>query len=409
MPKDHRYLTASEAAEALGITPATLYAYVSRGLIRSESAGDKRQRRYYAEDIEKLLAQREARKNPDTVAQDALKWGAPVLESALTLIADGHYYYRGRNALELATTASAETVAALIWTGDAGAAARLFGDDVTAIKYEMMLVHLTMDGAELTPLQTLQTLLPLAAADDPAAYDLRPATVALTGARILRLMVNMIAGDVPENISLAAMLQQGWSPDDPHAEALLNAALILTADHELNVSSFTARVVASAGSTPYNVVLAGLAAMQGVKHGGYTHRVEALLHEVQTPDAARATLQKRLQRGESLPGFGHRLYPDGDPRGELLLSLVRQAYPESPSLQLADAVVNAAAEVLREKPTIDFALVTLTRALNLPDGTALALFALGRTIGWIGHAIEQYEADTLIRPRARYIGDLPEA
>ncbi|MCU0513848.1 MAG: citrate synthase family protein [Anaerolineae bacterium] len=403
-----RYLTAQEAAAALDISPATLYAYVSRGLIRSETAGNRRQRRYYAEDIDKLLARKEARKNPEATAREALHWGTPVLESALTLIAGGQYYYRGHNALHLAQTASLEDVAALLWTGEPAQAAALFGQPIPANRYETMLLHLEMDGTLLSPVQTLQAFLPLAAADDPAAYDLRPATVARTGARILRLMTAIIAGETAEPLPLARALQRGWSPQQPEAAALLNTALILCADHELNVSSFTARVVASAGSTPYAVVSAGLSAMQGVKHGGYTGRVEALLREAGSPEAMRDSLAARLQRGEAIPGFGHKLYPEGDPRARLLLELLAQVYPEVPEVRLAQAAVAAAADLLREAPAIDLALVALTRALGLPDGTALALFALGRAVGWIGHAIEQYAADTLIRPRARYVGQQPD-
>jgi len=201
-------------------------------------------------------------------------------------------------------------------------------------------------------------------------------------------------------------LRRAWSlPDD--AAPLLNTALILCADHELNVSSFTARCVASAGGTPYGVVQAGLAALRGSRHGGHTERVEALLREVGAPSQARAALAARLQRGEPVPGFGHRLYPDGDPRGRLLLEMAREYGPHSPAVALSAAVAAAAGELLGKRPTVDFGLVTAAGALELPAGSALALFAIGRAIGWIGHALEQIEAGTIIRPRARYVGPLP--
>lgn len=404
---NQRYLTAKEAAEKLNITAATLYAYVSRGLLRSEATDDKRQRRYYAEDVEKLLSRREARRDPESVAKEALRWGAPVLESAITLIAEGKFYYRGHDVLELAQTARTEDVAALLWTGQIQDAQRLFEGRISVQPYEAMLRHLAADGARLSPLAMLQTILPVAATDDPGAYDLRPQAVPYTGARILRLMIALAAGDVPDTRSLAGMLQQGWVPDDPQAERLINATLILCADHELNVSAFAARTVASAGSTPYSAVMGGLAALQGYKHGGHTVRVEALLREAATPGAIRDVIARRLQRGEIVPGFGHKLYPQGDPRAALLLRLVQEAYPRSEAVVKADAAIKAAAEMLREDPTVDFALVTLCDALGLPEGTAIALFALGRTIGWIGHAIEQYSDGNLIRPRALYRGEQP--
>jgi len=402
-----RYLTAKEAAEKLNVTAATLYAYVSRGLLRSEATDDKRQRRYYAEDVEKLLTRREARRNPESVAKEALQWGAPVLESAITLIADGRFYYRGQDALELAQTTAAEDVAALLWTGDRQDAARLFEGSVTARPYELMLLHLEMDGAHLSPLAMLQTFLPVAATDDAGAYDLRPQAVAYTGARILRLMTSVVVGDVAEDVSLASMLQRGWAPDDEHAERLFNTALILCADHELNVSAFAARTVASAGSTPYGAVMGGLAALQGYKHGGHTVRVEAMMREAATPGAIRDVIAKRLQRGEFVPGFGHKLYPQGDPRAQLLLKLVQESYPDSEAVAKAMVAVKAAADLLREAPTVDFALVALCDALGLPEGSAITLFALGRTIGWIGHAIEQYSDGQMIRPRALYRGEQP--
>lgn len=390
-----RVVTAQEAAEELGVSLATLYAYVSRGLIRSEEGeGDKRARRYHAEDVARLKQRKAQRRNPAQAAEQALYWGEPVVESQLTLIANGRLFYRGQEAVRLAHTHSVEQVAALFWLGEANAG--LFAP-TTGLDGEVS------GGEGLTMIERFQLFLPVAAADDLAAYDLRPATVAQTGARILQRLVALAAGGGIQ-ASIPATLQAGWAPEDPRAEALLRAALILCADHELNISSFTARCVASAGSTPYAVVLAGLAALQGVKHGGVTRRVGAFLREMETPEEVRTAISQRLARGEELPGFGHPLYPEGDPRGRALLTLLAEVVPETPMLALAHTV---GAEMLRltgEHPTIDFGLVVLARALRLPPDAALTLFALGRTIGWIGHAIEQYEADRLIRPRARYTG-----
>lgn len=408
MSKD-RYMSASEAAAQLGVTLPTLYAYVSRGLIRSSGTSGQRNRRYYTEDIEKLVARKEGRRNPEQLAQDALHWGAPVLESALTLI-DGHdLYYRGLDFQALARTATIEQVAALLWTGSTASTASLFDlkIQVSARLYETMLMHIEMDGANLQPIQTLQTMLAIAASDDQGAYDLRLAGVIQTGARILRLMGSMLAGDVAEDIPIAAMLRQGLRPHDSHAEAMFNAILVICADHELNASSFTARVVASAGATPYAAVIAGLSALGGFKHGGYTERVETFLQSLYTPAEVREWMAGRLRRGEDIPGFGHKLYPMGDPRATLLLALLQEYYPDSPRLSVIQAAVAVAQEFISELPGIDFALVAAAQVMELPKGSALGLFALGRTVGWIGHAIEQYSEDRIIRPRARYTGELP--
>lgn len=407
-----RYLSAKEAANKLDVSVSTLYAYVSRGLIRSEqSAEGKRQRRYYAEDIDKLLARKEGRRNPESLAKDALHWGAPVLDSAITLINGDSLYYRGHDIATLAREHSAEEVAALIWTDDVSQANAVFNLDVrvSAQKYETMLLHMGMDGAELTPLQEFLTFLPSAAKDDPAAYDLRPNAVARTGARILRLMASVAAGDVPEDISLAEMLQHGWCPHDDKAARVLNTALIATADHELNASSFAARVVASAGATPYAAVMAGLSALQGVKHGGHTERVGALFDAIGSADNIQRELQARLRRGESIPGFGHKLYTEADPRATILFDALEADYGDTPAFAFVEALITHAHDLIGDFPTIDVLLVATSRVLTLPRGSALTLFALGRTIGWVGQAIEQYNTDRLIRPRARYTGNHPVA
>src|SRR6185369_1390274 len=195
--------------------------------------------------------------------------------------------------------------------------------------------------------------LPLAAARDPHAFDLRPMAVQRAGGRILRVLAAAAAGTRPTEEPVARLLQQRWAPRDAGAARLLDAALVLYADNGLNPSSFTARCVASAGSTPYAVVAAGLAALQGVKHGGACERAEGLLAEVRQPRGAQATVVARLRRGESMPGFGHPLYPDGDPRAAMLLRLIGEARPKSPEVALSLALVEAVREVMNEHPTID--------------------------------------------------------
>lgn len=401
-----RYLSAREAAGELGISVSTLYAYVSRGLIRSEATGGKkRTRRYRAEDVLKLKERAEQRRNPGKVTEGALYWGAPVMESGITLVSDGKLYYQGRDVLEIAGGSTIEEVAALIWTGDPDVAPRLFDGELPALSARYQSVRNSVAG--LAPFEAFQVLLPLAAVEDLAAYDLRPAAVARTGTRVLRLMANFAAGSESMTGSVAETLQRGWVPQDYDAAALFDSTLVLCADHELNVSTFAARCVASSEATPYSVVAAGLSALQGAKHGGQTEIVEAFLREVEASDDARGAIAGRLKRGESVPGFGHSLYPGGDPRGAELLRLAAAARPRSVDVALSTATAREVLDVIGEHPTLDFGLVTLARALGLPPGGAISLFALGRTVGWIGHAIEQYGSDSLIRPRARYVGEQP--
>lgn len=406
--KQKGYLTAKEAAQILDISLATLYAYVSRGRIHSELGPDGRTRYYHQKDIEALKTRKEQRQNPSKVAEDAMYLGAPVLESSISLITNDQLYYRGKNVANLALNYSLEEVAGLLWMKDLKAAFPPLRDSLFSLRWQQ--IAKLLKGISF--IEAFQTLIPLAALDDGAAYDLRPINVAHTGAQILWLMIAIATGvELPLNTSssVAEILQQHWAENNVAAKRLLNAAMVVSADHELNVSAFTARCVASAGANPYAVVTAALAAFQGYKHGGETERVEALFDEAQAPQDVQTCLVSRLRRGEKIPGFYHPLYINGDPRGKILLDLVTQAASESSAFLLAQALINTMAELTGETPTIDMGLVTLARVLNLPRGAGGALFAIGRSVGWIGHAIEQYQLDRLIRPRARYIGELEES
>ncbi len=397
MKKKTDWIDAREATRLLGVSRATLYAYVSRGFVRSEPVpGKARERRYAREDVERLLVRAEERRNPEKAVQHALRWGVPVLESAITLIADGKLYYRGHDVAELVKTRSLEEVASLIWTGQ-------FDADV----FDTPLHVIAGDGPshDLPFISRAQSILAIVAPRDPLAFDLRPRNVAQTGWRIVNLLTSVAAESSELAPTIEQTLAHAWIPKPTalqakHAEALIRAALIVSADHELNVSAFTARCVASACSNPYAVVIAALSALEGVKHGGGTARIAALVNELRRARDVRKMLAERLRRGETIDGFGHRLYPDGDPRAALLLSML----PASKELTFLRSFASAASHALGEAPNLDFALVSVERVLSLPRGSALALFAIGRTIGWIAHAIEQYATNTIIRPRARYVG-----
>lgn len=399
------FLTAKAAAAMLEISLPTLYAYVSRGLIRSEpGSGKSRARLYSRADVDALLDRKLLRQNPAKAAETALHFGTPVLASAVTLIEDGRFFYRGHDVIDLAQTRSFEAVASLLWLGSLQKEALFPPNIPPGLQHRMTEILPILHPLPL--FERFQVLLPLLAGYDLAAFDLEETAVSQTGARLLHLLAWAATGTQP-SANLADSLHQVWSPNHPQMRNLFNVALILCADHELNASAFAARVVASAQATPYGVVQAGLAALQGARHGGHTERVVLLLREAGLVAGVRPAVVARLRRGEIIPGFGHRLYPKGDPRGRLLLRMVAEAFAGETAVSIVQELIEVMAEATGQLPTIDLGLAALAIAADLPDGAPLALFALGRTAGWLGQAIEQYAEGQLIRPRARYVGKRP--
>jgi citrate synthase len=398
MAGDHLWISAAEASRLLRVSRATLYAYVSRGHLRSQAMpGPSRERRYSRDDVERLRRRTEERRDPGKAAAGALHWGIPILESSITLIDGTRLYYRGHDAVTLARSRSLAEVASLVWSGG----------------FDIIFPVVPLDGGVAVPREEAlsfvaraQSALANASERDPLAFDLRGSGVILTGWRIVTLLTRTATLSRVAAPTIDEILARAWNVRDRDTD-LLRSALILCADHELNVSSFTARCVASAGSSPYAAVIAGLAALQGTRHGGASARVESMLESMRRSRNLRNAVAERQRRGEPIEGFGHPLYGDGDPRAAALLDLLRDRYARSAELVFLMDFVDAAASAVRDKPNIDFALAALTRVMRLPNGSPLTLFAIGRTIGWIGHAIEQYATGQLIRPRAKYVGVVP--
>ena len=377
---DAQWMTAEEAARALDVRRQTLYAYVSRGLLTSAPGpGPSRARRYNRAAVEQLVATR-GRTSAERAAAGATDWGVPILDSELTLIADGRLFYRGRDAIELSRTASLEQVADILW----GAGA----DGFDAVRPSRPA------PAAGRPIERMQAFLAqasrarLASVSSPEPARLRAATELVTGL--------FAAAGATGTGTLAERLARGWRT--PHAD-VLSAALVMCADHELNVSAFTARCVASADARFDQVLLAALAAFSGRRHGGAGARVGHLLDDAERHDAVRAVARALDDQGE-VPGFGHPLYPNGDPRATELMRIA----PPPAGGDEASAVAAHCAKALGLAPNLDFGLATLARRLNLPAAAGATLFALVRSVGWIAHAIETWDDGALIRPRARYVG-----
>jgi citrate synthase len=396
------WLNSKEAARRLGVSTATLYAYVSRGLLRSEPQGRQRERRYRAEEVARLKRQRDIGRKAEAIANHALDFGTPVLESALTLIEENRLYYRGRDATELARTATLEDVAQLLWQCDDQPFA---ADNVPPMTTALRRAWLA--AAALSPVDRCLVLLPAAAAmDHPSWVEDRPAMLE-AGVRVLRLLTAAVTGQPMSSLPVHEQLARAWRVP-PEQASLLRAALVLSADHEFNASAFAARVVASTGANLYGAVTAGLAAINGPRHGGLTRRVASLFDDLRQVDDLGSELGRRVRDRIFIPGFGHPLYPDGDIRAATLFALLRETVPHSVELGFAERLATAAERLIDRKPNVDFATVVVERALGLPKQSALALFLLGRTVGWIAHALEQAAHGALIRPRARYTGPRPQ-
>lgn len=389
-------LTAAEAAQRLGVSRATLYAYVSRGLLKAHPAGDGRSSLYDTEAVEQLAAERRRGRRPREVARSAIDWGVPVLETRLTLITGGRLYYRGQDATELAQSCSLEAVAALLW-GVPEQLAFAAGPEPATPAFEALLPLLSTAPVH-------ETLLPLFVAsgeDAPTAIWQRdPARLLPACGALMRHMAAAATRQMPSDAPLHQCLARAWGQGEAGAD-LIRRGLVLCADHELNASGFTARCVASTDASIRAAVIAGLAALSGPRHGYVTVRVEHLWNALRM-DRLEADLRERLASGEALPGFRHPLYPEGDVRAAALLERI---VPDNPEIGRFMATVEALAGA---RPSIDFALVALRRHLNLPPGAAFLIFALGRTAGWIAQALEQRAEGQLIRPRAVYTGVMPD-
>ncbi len=410
---DPNLMTAQEAAEELGVKVGTIYAYVSRGLIRSRAANvGQRNRLYSREDVTRLLVRRQIRLGREPSAENDLNWAAPVLETGISLIEGGRLYYCGIPIEEVAQRLTAEELAALVWTEDATNAVELFDHrrHPSASKIRGKLIDLGIDRGQWLSVATFQIVLPIAMADDLIAFDLRRESIALSGARILRLLTALGAGDVPEQLSLAEMLQRGWQPDDQGSIRLFNLAYIICADHQLKLATYAAWVAAALGTTPYSIVNTGITALAGPEQGGYTETVEVFLDEVKTPENAVDVICSRMRRSESfpVPGFNNPLYPAGDPRARLLLNALFEEYPDSPAIILARSIRDTVLRLRGEYPKMEFALAIFRRHYGLPPNSTLGIFALGRIIGWIGHAIRQQSSRQAIQPRFRYTGPAPQ-
>ncbi|MGH8781411.1 citrate/2-methylcitrate synthase [Paraburkholderia sp.] len=406
------HLTATEAAEALSISLSTLYAYVSRGMLHSTPDAHGQRRLYDAAEVRRLARRKADGKRAGKVAQKVLDWGVPVLESSITLIADGHLYYRGHDATALARTATLEQVAALLWECSPRRIADAPSPREGPPSPAQWAAWLKL-WSDSTPLDRALVLLPAAAAQMPRIWALGRDAQLDTACALMRFVAAAMISTAPSGDALHRQLAAAWGVRNRQQVDLLRMALVACADHELNASTFTVRCITSTGTHLFGAVTGGLAALAGPRHGGETTRVTALFDEAARAADLDRFLGTRLAQhehgapGSVLSGFGHPLYPHGDPRAALLLDALTHCAPARSPLPDILALAQTVRETAGTEPTLDFALAAIERVLGLPKEAAFTLFAVGRTVGWIAHAMEQTADGRLIRPRARYVGEHP--
>lgn len=392
------WITAEQTAARLGVRVATVYAYVSRGALRRWKRPGSRASLFDADEVEVLARRGRPRRASRPPALDF------VIQTELTTIADDDVRYRGRSALELARTRIFEDVAALLWTGEE-AGAELPWQGVPIVLPDLPAAR-----------DRIRLAVVLASATDPLRADLSSPAVSQRARSLIATMTAAVPG---HQVARAAPLQveDGRPPRPgtiagllwgrmagvratPGMVAALNGAMVLLADHEMAASTLAARVAASARADPYSVVLAGLGALGSPLHGGASGPAYQLLM-VAAENGVDPAISRATERYQRLPGFGHPLYPGGDPRARLLIDLIREADPGAPALGVADGVTAAARRSAGLEPNIDLALAILAVAARMPEEAGEVIFTVARTAGWIAHGMEEYSQDPLrFRPRA---------
>ena len=337
----------------------------------------------------------------------------------------GRLIYRGYNIHDLARTTSFEEVAYLLWFGH------------LPNQQELATLKKKLAAQRTLPAMVVQMLSNLPTSVDPMDA-LRTATsawgaMAITGKPTVEQAIAVTARfplflatfhrvrsglgllEPRADLGHAAnylYLLTGQEPEEQHVQAL-NAYLVLLADHGMNASTFTARVVASTESDIVSAVVAAIGALKGPLHGGAPSKVLDMLQAIGTLENAEPWLRNAMAHGQRLMGFGYRVYKTEDPRAEELREMARVADPEE--FVLARRVEELALALLEEeKPgrrlytNVEFYSAVLLASVGLPGDLFTPAFAMGRVAGWTAHILEQLGNNRLIRPEAEYIGPMEQ-
>lgn len=406
------YVTAREACQALGIKPASLYSYVSRGLIRSIVQPGARSRLYYREDVERAGNRMGGRAGMPETVEAVLSWGKPVFHTTITDLSDDGPVYRGRSALTLAESGrSFESVAELLWSGMDLPQLAVWDSQPPPPRFIERMDSALQGGTAVTCLRLMSLATILLALGGHARSDFERGSTIADARQLLQIYFGTMGYMGPkqqfvdsaaEGAALAEVLLKGVGARIvPQAVRAVNAALILCADHELSSATLAARVAASCGAELRPSLLAAIATHSGSLLAGGCDQSEALLRGAKSADEMYALMSAMERSGGRIPGYNLKAYPKGDPRARQLLRIAESVRPKSRGIHELVASVEDKFDL---KPSLEVGLVALSAALELPPRMASTIWALGRVAGWVAHIIEQRQAGFMIRPRARYVG-----
>lgn len=405
-------LTAQEASAMLGIKPATLYTYVSRGLLHPLRQSHRKANRYLLEELQSLKVRSSVRQGSGPVAAAAMRWGQPVIETSITEIEADGPRYRGFLATDLVRHPGRfENTAELLWSGLQTDGPQTWPVETMKVDVARALEAVLQQGRNRPRMMRVFSIVATVLGGGTLEQELRMGSTE----RLSRQMLFAFVGacgllgprgvyqppQVEQSLALHMMESMGVTKA-PALEHAINTALILSADHELSSSTFSARIAASTGATLHACVVAALATHQGAALAGGTDAAEDLIESLHSNADLKGRLAEAELKGQRLPGFGLPIYPNGDPRAALMIKLAQQTAPGSAQADLALRFVEGINERLGLHPNIEVGLVVLCNAWRLPPRSASALWGIGRTAGWIAHTMEQRLAGFTIRPRGLY-------
>ncbi|CAB3837904.1 citrate/2-methylcitrate synthase [Achromobacter deleyi] len=410
-----KLVDAATAVAMLGVKLQSLYAYVSRGWVRAVPAASGKGNLYFVEDLEALGAR--GRSRGDSVsAERVIRWGGgAIMQTAITSIGPDGPRYRGNLAADLAASQRPfEDCAELLWNGILPDASVLWQPVAPGPEFQALSAGIAGIAGRNPSRRLLAVVVEAYAASLGKHPELTLGAPALAGRQLVQVMAAALGllGEQPEYVlsqrpqAIAALVADRLRVrTDADALWAINAALILSADNELAPATFAARIAASAGSDIFSCVTTALGAFEGMLTGVGCDEAEAMLRQTANdPDRYLALLAARIDRKSPLAGYNHPLYPAGDPRARLLMDIARQVVAPGGQGAVALHCIDQAQARLLLKPNLPLGLLAVCLALEAPAGAAGAVMALGRTAGWIAHALEQRLAGFLVRPRARYVG-----